>query len=402
MSSLLFTIGTETFRKHWSLMMATVKGFTPARQYESFALITTNVADQSLTLRLANDMGGVRVVLKSSQDDGTTLVVTRSVELAVLMEHITRALPFLIGGSTTWSESPKAGVCVLSSGSVRQEVQWKASMIDDFPNDAYFHMQPRVTFALPGFDRLLRLAHNSASDNPRMRSNLTSGLFLTLADDGSLSMESAGDSRGVSRVHIHPEIADHHTAFTVLLPYESVQLLSRAAGDDPITISADPGSAMVGWHMGNMDYICRSMGDRFVTIAPMYGGDEIVGATVPYIDFTNSIGLICANAEANQTAAAQVIFHEDLSVEVRSTHITTESVATMPGLCSGSLPYTCTLNARQILEILRDLRSKGNINLSARVLSVKYGEEIRTTPTLAITSPDDPAYLHVAILMQNK
>jgi hypothetical protein len=132
----------------------------------------------------------------------------------------------------------------------------------------------------------------------------------------------------------------------------------------------------------------------------MFTGVEVGGTSVPYDDFRDVLALISAQTKAD-TAAKAIVTMEADKTYITSPSTTGKTEATIGGMGAGELPATFTLNARQIGQILGDMRTKGIIHLSSQTVTYTDPKSGRTSqrPVLMITSPTDPDFRHVAILI---
>ena len=392
------TISSETFKKYWSLIQAAIKGYKPIRNYESFVLLETNTAQQTLAFRAANGQGGIYAII-SGQDQPSSLTVHADMLVAIQTEELTRVLPFFHGVLDITSVDEKPGEVRFVAGAVEQHLPWSSTIVEDFPTQ-WQTMTERACFTCPDFGRRLRLGSNSASRDSKLANTFSASAFIQIGGSG-ISIESAGPTRGVSRMKWCPsDLVVSDDPFAHIIPIASIEVLARLASEaaqTPIVITNDIGGGQIGWQFGGITYFTRTLGERFYSIEMMYGGVTEADCSVPIQPFTDIIGLICAQTKADVTAKATVAMLEDGGVSITSPSTHAMTVGRMPGLCGGTLPKNVTMNARQVVEILSDLKNKkGVVHLDVRSLADKMGAN---RPTLRISSPDEPEYLHVAVLM---
>lgn len=393
----LATIGIESFKKYWGLIQAAMKGYKPIRQYEGFVLISGSKT-HGLVFRIANETGGLRIAIGADEQPVTALVMA-DFEIAIETGEINKVLPYLGKGTLTIEDVPdKHGVVAFVTDKVTQHVPWLETVADQFPGDQFYRMEPRLKFNAHDLARRLRLSKSSATTNPKMRGHMSACVHIELHanDKDTLLIESATDARGVSRVEWTPdELWTDGQPFSYLLPIESIEVLARAASgyEGEVVVSGDIGGNMLAWSFGALTPIVRSAGEKFYAIGIMFEGKEFGSTSVPHEDFSNLLGLISAQTKADRAAKATVIMYEDKTVVTSpSTDSTTEGI--IPSMGAGELPAQFTLNARQVGQILGDLRSKGLVHLSCQFV-------LNNRPILRITSPTDPAFTHVAILITN-
>ena len=395
------TISVETFKKYWSLVQAAMKGFKPIRNYEGFVLMHGSV-EHGLVLRLANETGGLRINLGANEQP-STVIVMHDFEIAIQTGEITKVLPHLGKGvMTIESVEGMSGVVAFVTPKITQHVPWSETVVDDFPGDTFFRMSTRLKFNAHDFDRKVRLAKSSATTNPKLRGTLPSTLHITV-DGTKLTMQSATDARGISYVVWEPdEFWSDGQPFSHLIPIEAVDTLARAAAgfEGVVEVAGDPGGNMLAWTFGQLTLVVRSAGEKFFDLSIMFTGKEVGGTSVPYDDFKDVLALISAQTPAN-TAAKAIVTFEAAQTFITSPSTTGKTEATIGGLGSGNLPATFTMNARQIKDILGDMRTKGVIHLSSQTVTHTDPKSGRTTerPILMITSPTDPDFRHVAILI---
>lgn len=393
MPSPYVTISIDSFKRHWSLVQAAIKGYKPVRNYEAFVLLEANAEAQTLSFRAANQQGGLHAVI-DGHDQPSPLTVHTSFAVAIEIESLTKILPFFKGTLDITSVDNRPGEIRFAAGPMEQHVPWSQSMLDDFPY-ATNSMTERARFGCDDFGRRLRLGSNSASRSSKDANTFPGSVFVQI-DASGLRIESAGPTRGVSKMAWKPsDLTTEGPPFKHLIPLSNIHTIARMASNHKgvVVITNDIGGGQIGWQFGGITYTTRTLGEKFFTIDVMYGGDSQAEASVPVESFADITGLIRAQTPDTITAKATIAMLEDGMVEVTSPSTKAVTSARMQGMCGGTLPHKFTMNAGQVGEVLADIKSKtGIIHLDSRLVAGK-------NPILRVTSPDEPDFIHVAVLM---
>jgi hypothetical protein len=188
--------------------------------------------------------------------------------------------------------------------------------------------------------------------------------------------------------------------FVHLIPLASIQLLSRVVSGDngPIVISNDPGGGLIGWNIGRITYVTRTLGSTFFANHMLYEGETISETSVAFEPFANIIGLIRTQSSDSKYARAIILFDEDGTVKITSNPGEDATSATIAGMHAGAIPQRIAINTSQIGEILSDL--KGHIELIHLSMQSVVGKTKSIATVFRLTSPNNPDYVHVATTMR--
>jgi hypothetical protein len=392
MSKSYLTISMDVLKKHWSLIQSVTKGYKPIRDIEGFVLIEASKDLKTLSLRIANQQGGLSIVIGSEQPSAVT--VHADFTIAISIDDLSKVIPYLKGTLDIQSVDGKDGLVNFVTGNLEQQVAWSDTMAEDFPLP-FQKMQERARFVCPDLDRRLRLGGNSASRVAADVLTLAGSTFIR-ADGDTMVIESAGQFRGVSRMEWQPEALKLPAgAFGYLLPRPNIITLARIAHGytGEVIITNDPGGGQIGWQFGHIGYSTRSLGDAYYPVGEVFEAVGHAEASVLVESLSDIIKLITAQTPEKTVAKATVTMGIDGRVVVTSPSTRAPTTAWMDGMCSGTLPYAFTMNAGQVVEVLPDLKNTtGLLHFQA----CKTGRGINV---LKVTSPSDPDYIYIANLL---
>lgn len=353
-----FEISDKELKRAVALIVSSTKELKLLKEYERYVLLTGDFESQTVSMRIANTDGGMRIMLN---EDGVLtsakqLEVKNNFEFAVLVEDLDVFVKFLEGMVSFKPIKGKTDTLSVTDGQILKELRHSPSVIDTFPSDISDRLSEQFSFDAADLDRRMRLAMGSA--NEKLKLHKYGALYFGLIGT-ELFLASFDPATGLSTMRYSPSgLEVTGTSLLYILSGNGAYTVIRAIGkyEGRVAIHGSAEAGQVGFVFGGTSISCRLFEPPFLDMRIVESLKVETEATVGREALKNVLGLITKTAEKSIPGKARITFNSGGAVRVESLGKVDYVSSSMSGLASGVLPNKVDVSSARMLGVVDDLK----------------------------------------------